>query len=121
MTTLEKAKTVHDAAMLLSQEADMARLSGDEKKAQQLYKQSFDLECEAATAYINRFDKEPVRSILYRSAASLAIECHLFQEAEQLIHQGLTTHTPPDIADELQDLYKQLLEKQTEQGNDFLD
>ena len=119
MTALEKAKIVHEEAMFLSQEADMAKLMGDNSKAQTLYKQSFVLENEAAVAYAYLFDKEPIRSILYRSAASLAIECQLFREASQLIHQGLTNNTPPDVADELHDLYKQLPQNQITQGNDF--
>ena len=119
MTALEKAKIVHEEAMFLSQEADIAKLMGDNSKAQTLYKQSFVLENEAAAAYAYLFDKEPIRSILYRSAASLAIECQLFQEASQLIHQGLTNNTPPDVADELHDLYKQLPQNQITQAMIF--
>ena len=75
MTDLEKAKIIHDKAMMLAQEAIMARIGNNETKAQMLYKQSFDLEREAAYIYAERFDKEPIRSILYRLAASLAIDC----------------------------------------------
>ena len=113
MTKLEKAKIVHDEAMLLSQKADMARLVGDENQAKVLYKQSFSLESEAAMAYLNRFDKEPIRAILYRSAASLALECSMFKEAEQLIKQGLRGNTPLDIANELHDLSRQIPQNQT--------
>ena len=50
MTKLEKAKIVHDEAMLLSQKADMARLVGNENEAKMLYKQSFSLENEACNS-----------------------------------------------------------------------
>ena len=104
MTELEKAKIIHEKAMALSQEAIMARVWNDETKAQILYKQSFDLEREAAYIYAERFDKEPIRSILYRSAASLAIECLLYQEADLLIQQGQSSQTPIDVMDDFQEL-----------------
>ena len=104
MTALEKAKIIHEKAMALSQEAIMARVWNDETKAQMLYKQSFDLEREAAYIYAERFDKEPIRSILYRSAASLAIECLLYQEADLLIQQGQSSQTPIDVMDDFQEL-----------------
>ena len=104
MTELERAKIIHEKAMKLSQEAIMARIWNDETKAQMLYKQSFDLEREAAYTYAERFDKEPIRSILYRSAASLAIECHLYQEADLLIQQGQSNDTPMDVMNDFQEL-----------------
>jgi hypothetical protein len=104
MTELERAKIIHEKAMSLSHEADMAMIWNDESKAQILYRQSFDLEQEAAYIYAERFDKEPIRSTLYRSAASLAMLCHLYQEADLLIQQGLSSSTPPKVEKELHEL-----------------
>jgi hypothetical protein len=108
MTELERAKIIHEKAMALSQEADMAKIWNDEPKSQMLYRQSLDLEREAANIYLERFDKEPVRSILYRSAASLAMLCHLYEEADLLIQQGQSSSTPPDMARELKELKTQI-------------
>ena len=119
MTELEKAKIIHDKAMKLAQEAIMARIGHDEIKAQTLYKQSFDLEREAAYIYVERFDKEPIRSILYRSAASLAIECHLYQEADLLIQQGQSSNTPLDVMDDFQELKDKMRLSNTEQEQPF--
>ena len=119
MTELEKAKIIHDKAMTLAQEAIMARIRKDENKAQMLYKQSFDLEREAAYIYAERFDKEPTRSILYRSAASLAIECHLYQEADLLIQQGQSNDTPIDVMDDFEDLKDKMKLSNTEQKQPF--
>jgi hypothetical protein len=105
--------------MTLAQEAIMARVRKNENKAQMLYKQSFDLEREAAYIYAERFDKEPIRSILYRSAASLAIECHLYQEADLLIQQGQTSDTPIDVVEEFQELKEQMQLPRTEQAQPF--
>jgi hypothetical protein len=119
MTELEKAKIIHDKAMTLAQEAIMARIRHDENKAQMLYRQSFDLEREAAYIYAERFDKEPIRSILYRSAASLAIECLMYQEADLLIQQGQTSDTPIDVMEEFQELKEQMQLPRPEQAQPF--
>jgi hypothetical protein len=125
MTELERAKIIHEKAMALSHEADMAMIWNDESKAQIFYRQSFDLEREAAYMYAERFDKEPIRSTLYRSAASLAMLCHLYPEANLLIEQGLSSSTPPKVMKELHELkalvqqhklkYEQLSDKEEDQ------
>jgi hypothetical protein len=104
MSELERAKIIHEKAMALSHEADMAKIWNDEPKSQMLYKQSLDLEREAAYIYSERFDKEPIRAILYRSAASLAMLCHLYEDADLLIQQGLASSTPPNMVKELHEL-----------------
>jgi hypothetical protein len=52
----------------------------------------------------DQLDFEPTRSVLHRSAASLAVECCQLREAERLIGRALAGNPPPDIADELRDL-----------------
>jgi hypothetical protein len=58
----------------------------------------------AANLVAEQLDFEPTRSVLHRSAASLAVECLQLREAERLIGQALAGNPPPDIADELRDL-----------------
>ena len=108
MTELQKAKIIHDKAMALSQEADMAKIWGDEPKSQSLYRQSLNLEREVVHIYSERFDKEPERSILYVSAASLAMLCHLYEEADLLIQQGQADSTPAHMVAELKELKAQI-------------
>jgi hypothetical protein len=119
MTALEKAKIRHDKAMMLAQEAIMARIRRNENEAQVLYKQSFELEREAAYIYAERFDKEPIRSILYRSAASLAIECFLYKEAALLIQEGQSSNTPLDVMHEFEELTDKMRLSNTEQAQPF--
>jgi hypothetical protein len=124
MTELERAKIIHEKAMALSHEGDMAKIWNDEAKAQIFYRQSFDLEREVAYIYSERFDKEPIRSMMYSSAASLAMLCHLYPEADLLIQQGLASSTPPKMVKELHELkalvqqhklkYEQLSDKEEE-------
>lgn len=80
---------------------DLAQASRGKKSLQYL-EDALALESEAARAC--DLDFEPTRSILYRSAASLALKCEKLQEAEKLIAGGLLGNPPDEIADELRDL-----------------
>lgn len=50
----------------------------------------------------------PTRSILHRSAASLAVECGEVATAERLIAIALSGNPPQEIAEELKDLFVQI-------------
>jgi hypothetical protein len=52
----------------------------------------------------DQLDFEPTRSVLHRSAVSLAVDCCQLRETERLIGRVLSGNPPPDIADELRDL-----------------
>jgi hypothetical protein len=49
---------------------------------------------------------EPSRSVLYRSAATLALDADERQEAGRLARLGLLGNPPPEIADELREVLK---------------
>ncbi len=51
---------------------------------------------------------EPTRSVLHRSAATLAIKCGELQMAEKLIAVAIAGTPPLDIAEELKDLFIQI-------------
>jgi hypothetical protein len=63
---------------------------------------------EAAEQLRGDFDAEPSRSVLYRSAASLAMECGETREAEKLISIALIGNPPYEIAEELRNLLEQV-------------
>ena len=94
----------HNHAMLLADEADAAKRAGDAERAILLVRAAYDAEKAAAMALRDQLNAEPTRSVLFRSAASLAMEAHLHREAEQMIAHGLSGEPPEDIADELRDL-----------------
>jgi hypothetical protein len=71
-------------------------------------RQAFEQEAQAATLVVNDLDAEPTRSVLHRSAASLAIECGELRAAERLIATALSGNPPPEIAEELKDLFIQI-------------
>ena len=98
----------HTTAMDLAEAAIIAKLRGDLEKASQFTRQAFENEQAAAALIANQLDAEPSRSILHRSAATLAIDCGEFQAAERLIATALSGNPPEEIAEELKDLFVQI-------------
>ena len=96
---------IHDKAMHISQEAFVLVAYGKEVQAIPLYEQAFELERQAAMSLLDKKDFEPIRSILFRSAAALAKKCHKYQDAEKMIGFGLAGNPPEDVAEELRDLF----------------
>lgn len=104
----QKINDVHDKAMEYAGLADIANQRGDQFEAQELYYQAYKLEHEVASQLANS-TIEPSRSIIHRSAASLAIECSEYREAEKLIATALAGDPPLEIVQELRDLLWEIL------------
>jgi hypothetical protein len=102
------SKELHREAMRYAQDAIVADAKGDKTAAFSLYEQAFALEKEAANLFILAFEKEPTRSVLFRSAASLAMNCNQYEEAKKMIHLGLAGNAPEEIVGELLQLSKQI-------------
>lgn len=94
--------------MDLAEEADLARLRGHVEEADDLVRQAFGYERQAAKAVESSSAPEPTRSVIHRSAASLALESGDFREAERLISVALSGEPPAEIAEELRDLLEQV-------------
>jgi hypothetical protein len=101
-------KTTHRKAMEQTDLAHAARRQGDEVLALRHFQKAYELEAKAAAAFATRTDAEPTRSVLFRSAATLALDCKLLPEAEKLVCTALTGDPPDDIAEELRDLLEQI-------------
>lgn len=94
--------------MEFSDEAFLAKRQGDNARALNLSQEALRLEAAAAELVKDDLTAEPTRSILYRSAASLAIDCGNIREAERLIATALAGDPPAEIAEELRDLLEQV-------------
>ncbi len=101
-------KDLHHEAMRLVDEAAGARHQGNAPLASERLRQAFDRERQAADLVAADFTLEPNRSVLHRSAASLALECGELREAERLIAVALSGDPPLQIAEELRDLLEQV-------------
>ena len=110
MTAINKKSAVkiwHDKAMSLSQEALVLKLKGQFGFVD-MYAEAFGYEQKAAMFFLNMLENEPTRAILFRSAASLAIQCHKFSEAERLIDIGLSGNPTKIMTEELKELQTQV-------------
>ena len=102
-----RSERLHRDAMIL---AEQALAEVDTRIAQRLFRAAFDNERQAAEELAGTLEAEPTRSVLYRSAASLAADCGEYSEAERLAGEGLAGRPPAEIADELRELLSQVKE-----------
>ena len=104
----ETVTALHHEAMELADEASVERMRGETDRALRLAQRAFQKERDAASHVAAEIDFEPTRSVLHRSAASLALECDETREAERLISVALSGDPPDPIAEELRDLLEQV-------------
>src|SRR3954454_388791 len=107
MSTVDQGyvTALHRFAMELAHQASKTE---DKAEAEALYMRALESEGAAADLLEQEYQLEPTRSILYRSAASLALRCGNYQEAERLIANGLAGNSPEEITEELRDLMNQV-------------
>lgn len=105
---MKSINELHEVAMDLADQAFIARRRGDVDAANTLSKKAYEQELKAAEVLRDDLSAEPSRSVLYRSAASLAMECGEMREAERLISIALVGNPPHEIAEELRNLLEQV-------------
>jgi hypothetical protein len=103
---METTSELHQNAMNLAEDAFIGQRSGNDSKANELFSQALALEQKAAEQLPLSVNSEPTRSILYRSAASLAYNYKDFELADRLIALGLSGYPPAEIKEELKNLYE---------------
>lgn len=81
---------------------------GAEDAPRELFSAAFEKEREAASQLFTEFGIEPTRSVLYRSAASLALRYECYDEAERMIGAGLAGIPPWEIAEDLRSVWDEL-------------
>lgn len=94
--------------MDLAESAFLLKKKGNEEEAVKQFCEALKLEQEAADAISIGKENEPTRSILYRSAAALAQHSRNHELAERLIANGLAGYPPPEIREELKNLYEDI-------------
>jgi hypothetical protein len=99
-----KAETLHNQAMELAQEGFVKKLKGDILASQPYFLDALVYEKDAIKLYEKEGNAEPWRSVLLRSAASLALDCQQLNEAEKLAIKGLDGNPPHEIEVELWDI-----------------
>jgi len=102
-----RAHKRHAEAMAHANRGFTLRHQQDQEGATAAFREALDLEKRAAMALLDALDLEPSRSILFRSAASLALLADDRDEARRLAHQGLAGSPPPSIRREILDILSQ--------------
>ncbi|EDN68796.1 conserved hypothetical protein [Beggiatoa sp. PS] len=105
---MSKVQELHEQAMILSDQAMVARHRGENERAIVLSRQAFEYESQAAALIPNDKNAEPTRSILYCSAASIAYDAQELWKAQQLIVEGLSGYPSPYIKKTLKSLYDKI-------------
>ena len=101
---MQDVNELHRQAMALVDQAEEAKRNGSTDKYLELTRDALRYESEAAWKIAGEIALEPSRSVLFRSAATLAIESQELRVAEQLIAAALAGQPPTEIAEELRDL-----------------
>ncbi|MFK7923335.1 MAG: hypothetical protein AB8H47_15330 [Bacteroidia bacterium] len=99
---MSQISSLHTEAMDVAERAFIARMRGQTEEALGLFAKACQLEKQAAlktevAAYTSR-------AVLFRSAASLAINAQDWREAEKIACRALSEEPPLEIIDELRDL-----------------
>lgn len=98
--------------MTLAEQGDDARKRGNATRARALYAQA--LQQERRALHLVAQGVEPSRSVLLRSAASLAFEAQDTEAAWQLLEEALAGKPPAEIRDELEELEAALIRQEFE-------
>ena len=98
----------HDKAMDLAGQALLAKQLSKTDEAENLFREAFEIERRVALE-VSESNLEPSRSVLLRSAATLAVDCGEIREAEKLISIALAGEPPKAIARELRELLMQVV------------
>ena len=99
--------TLHEQAIEWADKARTARRERDEDAYVEFMENAFELEKKAALM-IQSEESEPTRSVLHRSAASLAFKCKKYREAEWLVSRALSGNPPGEIIGELRRLNRKI-------------
>jgi hypothetical protein len=105
---MSEMKDLHHEAMRLADQPDHLRRLGGAEGARTQLRLAMEQERRAAELAAPDFALEPTRSVLHRSAATLALWCGDYREAERLIAVALAGNPPETVAEELRDLLEQM-------------
>jgi hypothetical protein len=99
-------RELHDQAMALSMDADVLHQmkAADADRIAAMYADALTLERQAAERISIDPAHEPTRSILYRSAAWMAVKVGDTREAARLAREGLAGFPPASVEAELHDV-----------------
>jgi hypothetical protein len=101
-------KDLHRRAMEMFESALVARHGEDESVVVKFLSEALKFESAAADSVADDHSLEPTRSVLHRSAASIALQMFDTNTARRYAEAGLKGNPPEEIREELQTLWAQI-------------
>lgn len=101
-------KQIHDEAMRIYQDAIILSVKGKDSDAEKEYEKAYRLESDAAELVSQKPNSEPTRSILFRSAATLAYQAGDYDNSLNLIGKCLSGNPTVRIKNEIRELYEKI-------------
>ena len=102
-TKARRVNQLHHEAMEFADESFVARLEKDRARYLHFTRLALEKEVAAADLMVDE-DVEPTRSVLHRSAATLAWRCEEYDRAKRLVYRALLGNPPREIEHELKEL-----------------
>ena len=110
---MNAVRKLHNQAMYFVDQANAAnRRNAPVEEVAELANKALHFEMKAAAKVLGNLEAEPTRSILFRSSASLALQCHRYGEAIRLAAIGLSGYVHPEFRDELIDVINEARAKE---------
>lgn len=106
---MSDTRELHDSAMDLFEQGLLTARAGNLDESRRLFNQALENEAAAADSLAADYQLEPTRSILHRSAASMALRVGDVQRAKRYVEAGLAGNAPQDIRAQLTALREQIL------------
>ena len=106
---MNDTRELHNSAMDLFELGLLTARAGKSAQSRRLFNEALEKETAAADSVAADYELEPTRSILHRSAASMALRIGDVQKAKQYIESGLAGKVPEDIKGEMVVLRQQIL------------
>jgi tetratricopeptide (TPR) repeat protein len=108
---MSTARQIHKEAMAKVKLANEALKGNDPFAYENMLADALLLEKEAAYLLANEYDSEPTRSVLFRSAASIANNLGAYADAIELIKTALNGNPHYEVREELLELLDEVNEK----------
>lgn len=105
---MASVRELHSKAMKVAQDAMIAKQVGSADLAKKLYGEAFLIEKKAAFKVPKERKSEPTRSIIFRSAASLAFQAGELSEAIRMIGEAFTGYPNKRTFNELNILHEEV-------------
>ncbi len=102
-------RNLHDSAMDLLELALLETRAGNLEQGRNLFKQALDKEAAAADSVAADYELESTRSILHRSAASIALRVGDIRKAKRYVEAWLAGNAPGSLREEMTALREQIL------------